>query len=288
MKKLIFFLAIFFLFLIILSALFTLFLQEAPISGKVALVKIEGPIIESKSIVDEIKGYVKDRSIRAIVLRVNSPGGGVAPSQEIYAEVKRAAAIKKVVVSMGSVAASGGYYVSSPATKIIANPGTITGSIGVIMEIPNFKELMDKLGIKTEVIKSGKHKDIASVFRGVGKEERDILQGLMNDVHEQFISDVAESRKLPLENVRKIADARVFSGRQAINIGLVDELGDLEHAIKVAATLAGIEGEPEVVTKKKKSPFMELIEGNISETILRYIPRFELKYEFVPQGGLSQ
>ncbi len=287
MKKAIFFIAVFFLFLMAISALFTVFLKDSPLTGRVALVKIEGPILESKSVVEEIRGYVKDRSIKAIVLRVNTGGGGVAPSQEIYAEVKRAAAAKKVVVSMGSVAASGGYYVASPATRIIANPGTITGSIGVIMEIPNLKEFMDKLGIKTEVIKSGKHKDIASVFRGVGKEERDILQGLMDDVHEQFVADVAESRKLPLENVRKIADARVFSGRQALNIGLVDELGDLQHAIKVAATLAEIDGEPEVVTKKKKSPFMELLEGNIPETFLKLLPKFELKYEFMPQGGVQ-
>ncbi len=285
MKKGILILAVFFLFLMILSALLTVFLKDASIGGKIALVKVEGPILESKSVVDEIRGYVKDRSIKAIVLRVNSAGGGVTPSQEIYAEVKRAASAKKVVVSMGSVAASGGYYIAAPATRIIANPGTITGSIGVIMEIPNLKEFMDKLGIKTEVIKSGKHKDIASVFRGIGKEERDILQSLMNDVHEQFISDVAESRKLSKENVRKIADAKVFSGKQAIDIGLVDELGDLQHAIKVAANLAGIEGEPEVVIKKKKSPFLELIEGNVVETFFRLIPRFELKYEYMPHGG---
>ncbi len=287
MKKGVFFITVFFLVLLVISALLTLFLKESPIGGKIALVKVEGPILESKSVVDEMRGYVKDRSIKAIVLRINSAGGGVAPSQEIYAEVKRAALAKKVVVSMGSVAASGGYYIASPATRIVANPGTITGSIGVIMEIPNLKEFMDKLGIKTEVIKSGRHKDIASVFRGIGKEERDILQSLMNDVHEQFISDVAESRKLPQENVRKIADAKVFSGRQAIDIGLVDELGDLQHAIKVAATLAEIDGEPEVVVKKKKSPFMELIEGNIAETIVKFIPRFELKYEFMPQGGVQ-
>lgn len=285
MKKAIFIIGVFFLFLIFFSALLTLFLKEGPIGGRIALVKVEGPILESKSVVDEIRGYVKDRSIKAIVLRINSAGGGVTPSQEIYAEVKRAASAKKVIVSMGSVAASGGYYIAAPATRIIANPGTITGSIGVIMEIPNIKELMDKLGIKTEVIKSGKHKDIASVFRGIGKEEREILQSLLDDVHNQFIRDVAESRKLPEEKVRKIADAKVFSGKQAVEIGLVDELGDLQHAIKVAANLAGIEGEPEIVVKKKKSPLMELIEGNITETIHRIIPTFELKYEFNPQRG---
>lgn len=285
MKKFFLIIAGFFLVLIVFSAFVTVFLKESSLVGRIALVKIEGPIIESKSIVDEIRGYVKDASIKAIVLRINSAGGGVAPSQEIYAEVKRAASVKKVVVSMGSIAASGGYYIAAPATKIVANPGTITGSIGVIMEIPNLKELMDKIGIKTEVIKSGKHKDIASVFRGIGKEEREILQSVLDDVHEQFIKDVSESRNLPQEKVRKIADARVFSGRQALEIGLVDDLGDLQHAIKVAATLAGIEGEPEIVVKKKKSPLFELLEGNIYETLIKSIPRFELKYEYIPQGG---
>src|SRR5208283_4701195 len=252
-KKTCIIVAVFFLFLIVLSGLFTLFQQKISFGGKVALVRIEGPIIEAKSTIDEIDGYIKDNSIKALVLRVNSPGGGVVPSQEIYNEVKRLAAKKKVVVSMGSLAASGGYYISAPANKIIANPGTITGSIGVIMEVPNVKALLDKVGVKTEVIKSGKHKDIASPFRGIGKEERDILQGVMDDVHAQFIAAVSEGRKMPIDKVREIADGRIFSGRQAIKAGLVDELGDLDYAIKAAAKMAGIKGEPEVITKKEKN-----------------------------------
>src|SRR5208282_2344231 len=231
-KKTCILVAVFFLFLIVLSALFTFFQRKISFGGKVALVRVEGPIMEAKSIVDEIDGYVKDDSIRALVLRVDSPGGGVVPSQEIYDEVKRAAAQTKVVVSMGSLAASGGYYISSPANKIVANPGTITGSIGVIMEVPNVKVLMDKIGVKTEVIKSGKHKDIASPFRGMGEEERAILQSVMDDVHAQFIAAVSEGRKMPIDKVREIADGRIFSGRQAIKAGLVDELGDLDYAIK--------------------------------------------------------
>ncbi|BCB95392.1 multidrug transporter [Dissulfurispira thermophila] len=249
---------------------------------KVALVNIEGPILHAKQTVDEIKEYVKDKSIKAIVLRVDSPGGGVVPSQEIYEEVRKAATQKKVVVSMGSVAASGGYYISAPANKIIANPGTITGSIGVIMEVPNIKGLMDKIGVKTEVIKSGRHKDIASVFRGIGKEEREIIQGVMDDVHEQFIKAVSDGRKIPVENVKKIADGRIFSGRQALKVGLVDELGDLEYAIKTAAKIAGIKGEPEVVTKKEKSTLLELLNGRISESVSKVVPKIELKYMYMP------
>jgi protease-4 len=266
----------------VISAIFTLFQKEMPVKERVALVRVEGPMMESKSVIEEIKGYVKDRSIRAIVMRVDSPGGGVVPAQEIYEEVRKAVKAKRVVVSMGSVAASGGYYISSPADKIIANPGTITGSIAVIMEIPNIKELMDKLGIKTEVVKTGKYKDIASIFRGIGKEEREIIQGVMDDVHEQFIKAVSDGRKMPLDDIRKIADGRIFSGRQAKEIGLVDELGDLEYAIKTASRLAGIKGEPEIVEKKEKYPLLELLKGKFPEGWLRVIPRTELKYLYIP------
>ncbi len=272
----------FIVLLIVLSALFTFFERKVAFGGKVALIRIEGPIVEAKSIVEELDGYAKNDSIKAIVLRVNSPGGGVVPSQEIYSGVKRAAVRKKVIVSMGSLAASGGYYISAPANRIIANPGTITGSIGVIMEVPNIKKLMDKVGVKTEVIKSGKHKDIASPFREIGKEERDILQGVMDDVHEQFITAVSEGRKIPVEAVRKIADGRVFSGRQAIKAGLVDELGDLDYAVRTAARMAGIKGEPEIITRKEKSLLFDLFRGKLDESVSRIFPTSELKYMYVP------
>jgi protease-4 len=232
--------------------------------------------------VDEIKDYTKNMAIKAIVLRVDSPGGGVVASQEIYEEVKRAASKKKVVVSMGAAAVSGGYYIAAPASRIIANPGTITGSIGVIMEIPNIKGLMDKIGVKSDVIKSGKHKDLASAFRDMGREEREILQGLMDDVHEQFIQAVSEGRRMAIEDVKKIADGRVFSGRQALKAGLVDELGDLDYAIKTAAKMAGIKGEPEVVTKKERSPLLDLLQGKMPDAWSRIIPSAELKYLYMP------
>lgn len=274
--------AAFLITLLLLSAFLTLVQKDVVIKERIALVRVEGPLLEAKSTIDELKGHVKDKSIKAIVLRVNSPGGGVVPSQEIFDEIKKAVATKKVIVSMGSVAASGGYYISAPATKIIANPGTITGSIGVIMEVPNFKGLFDKIGVKSEVIKSGKHKDMASVFRGIGDEERKIVQGVMDDVHEQFINAVAEGRKMPVEQVREIADGRIFSGNQAKAAGLVDELGNLEFAIETAAKLAGIKGEPEVVSKKEKHALMELLKGEIPEGFLKYAPNLELKFQYMP------
>jgi protease-4 len=277
-SKVLLFSFLFILGLIIISLIYTAVNRSA--REKVALVRVEGPIIEAKSVVEEIKGYVKDSSVRAIVLRVDSPGGGVVPSQEIYEQVKKAKAAKKVVVSMGSVAASGGYYISAPADRIIANQGTITGSIGVIMVVPNLKGLLDKVGIRTEVVKSGKNKDLASVFRGIGDEERAIIQGVMDDVHEQFIAAVSDCRKIPIEKARAIADGRIFSGRQAITVGLVDEVGDLEYAIRSAAKLAGIEGEPEVISKAEKGALSRLLEGKMPEEISRVLPDFSLRYMY--------
>lgn len=282
MKKVCIVISLFIVLLIVISVIFTMFQKNIPLTEKVAIVRIEGPIFDSGNVISEIKEYVKDPSVKALILRVDSPGGAVAPAQEIYEEVKKAVTKKKVVVSMGSVAASGGYYVSAPANRIIANPGTLTGSIGVIMEIPNIEGLMDKIGIKTEVIKTGRHKDMASVFRKLGKEERDILQGVLDDVHEQFIKAVSEARKMPIETARKLADGRVFTGRQAIDAGLVDELGNLEDAINIAAKLAGIKGEPHVVSKKEKFSIIDILKGKFPKQLTDIVPSVKVKYLFVP------
>ncbi|MDA8078458.1 MAG: signal peptide peptidase SppA [Nitrospiraceae bacterium] len=282
MKKVCVALTVLVLVLLVVSLAFTLLQKSVPLTSKVALIRIEGPIMDSKSAVDEIKEYVKDASIKAIVLRIDSPGGAVAPSQEIYAEVKKAAASKKVVVSMGSVAASGGYYIACPATKIIANPGTLTGSIGVIMEIPNIEGLMSKIGIRTEVIKSGDNKDIGSMFRTMRKEERELLQGVMDNVHEQFIRAVAEGRRMKIEDVRKIADGRIFTGEQAAANGLVNELGTLDDAVRAAGKLAGIKEEPEVVTKKEKLSFIDLLRNKFPREITDVFPTVKIKYLYAP------
>ncbi|MBI5204923.1 MAG: signal peptide peptidase SppA [Nitrospirae bacterium] len=282
MKKACLFISGFLILLIIASVLFTLFQKNVHIGEKVAVVRIEGPIMDSKNSVDEIKEYIKDPSIKAIVLRVDSPGGAVAPSQEIYEEVKKATLKKKVIVSMGSVAASGGYYISAPANRIIANPGTLTGSIGVIMEIPNLEGLLNKIGVKTEVVKSGKHKDMASAFRSMGKEERAILQNVLDDVHEQFIKAVSEGRKKPLDDIKELADGRIFTGRQALEIGLVDELGSLEDAINVAAKLAGIKVEPEVVSKKESFSIIDILRGKFPKELSDVLPAVKIKYMLAP------
>ncbi len=282
MKKVFIFFTIIFLIAVVLSLLLT-FSQKNPLGEKVALVHVTGVIIDSSDVIKELKDYAKDSSIKAIIIRVNSPGGAVAPSQEIYNEIIKIKGKKKVIVSMGAIAASGGYYIAAPADKIVANAGTLTGSIGVIMELPNVSGLMDKIGIETQVIKSGKHKDIASVFKTLTPEEKKILQTVLDDVHDQFIKAVADSRGMTFEETKKLADGRIFTGRMAKEIGLIDELGGLEDAIMLAAELAGIEGEPEVVTKKEKFSFLDLIRGQFPQRLIGdAFSGIKLQYLFSP------
>jgi protease-4 len=282
LKKFIIVFAVLLVIVIIISLVLALLQKNLPIGDKVALIRIEGPILDSGNMIDELKDYVKDLSVKAIVLRIDSPGGAVAPSQEIYEEVRKAVSKKTIVVSMGSIAASGGYYIASPATRIIANPGTLTGSIGVIMEIPNMEGLMNKIGVKTEVIKSGKHKDIASVFRGINKEEREILQTVLDNVHEQFINAVSEGRNMLREDVLRIADGRIYTGEQALKAGLIDELGNLEDAVKAAAKLSGIKGEPSVVSKEEKFSLISLLRGKMPKELTDMFPSVSVKYLFTP------
>jgi protease-4 len=276
------------IFLIILIGLilisFLATIMESSLSyGKIAIVNVKGIIVDSKAVIEEIKQYRKNPAVKAIVLRVDSPGGAVVPSQEIYEEIKRTIKVKPVVVSMGAIAASGGYYISCPATKIIANPGTITGSIGVLIEIPNIKGLLDKIGVKAEVIKSGKYKDITSPLKPpLQSDEKEVLQRLIDDVHEQFVNAVSEGRKIPIEKVKKIADGRVFTGLKAKEIGLVDEIGDLDYTIKVAAQLGNIKGEPEIIMKKT-TILNELLKGDTESLIKRLLPTSQIYYLYLPQ-----
>jgi len=282
MKKFLFIFISVIIGLAILSYILTL-THTIPVGGKVGLVRVEGVILESEDVIEELKTFSKDPSVKAVVLRINSPGGAVAPSQEIYDEIIKLRKDKKVVASMGAVAASGGYYIASPADKIVANPGTLTGSIGVIMEIPNFEGLMKKIGVETRVIKSGKHKDIASVFKSMSEEERKILQALLDDVHEQFIKAVSDSRGIEYEKVKDLADGRIFTGKKAKELGLIDILGNLEDAVRLAGQLGGIKGEPQVVTKKEKFRIWDLISGYFpGEIVKEGFSGIRLKYILAP------
>lgn len=217
------------------------------IGDRIGVIEVVGPIMSSDRTVQAIVDFRTDDSIKGVLIRVDSPGGGVGPSQEIYTEVSRLAEAKPVVVSMGSVAASGGYYVSLPAHKVVANPGTLTGSIGVIMGFTNYQDLLEKIGLKSDVIKSGEHKDIGSPVRPMTEEDRQILQALIDDVHQQFVEHVAAGRDLEFEAASELADGRIYNGRQAKEAGLVDELGNFRDALTLLSSMASIEGEPNLV-----------------------------------------
>lgn len=223
-------------------------------AGKIAVVDIEGIISGSRDIIDRLHALRDDATIKAVVLRIDSPGGTVGPAQEIHAELIKLQKLKPVVTSMGSVAASGGYYIAAATQKIFANPGTITGSIGVLVEAANFEELLGKIGLRSEVIKSGAYKDTLSPTRTMQADERALIQAVVDNIHAQFVKAVAEGRSLTREKVLAIADGRILSGEQALEAGLVDEMGNLYDAIQSAADLAGIEGKPEVVYPKKEKP----------------------------------
>lgn len=222
------------------------------LSDTVVVVKLEGIITDPTDVTEQLRELEDNDNVKAVVLRIDSPGGSVGPSQEIYSAVKRLRKVKPVVASMGAMAASGGFYAAIAANKIVANPGTITGSIGVIVEFLNAEELLAKIGLKGRVIKSGKFKDTGSPLREMTPEEEKLLQDVINDVNSQFVAAVAEGRGLKVEEVERIADGRVFSGAQAKTLKLIDELGDLTDAINLSAKLADITGKPNVVYPEKK------------------------------------
>jgi len=254
---------------------------------KIAIVEIKGLIAQSAGIIEELNQYEEDDGVKAIILRIDSPGGGVGPSQEIHREVLKIKRKKKVVASMGSVAASGGYYIACASDLIIANPGTITGSIGVLMEFTNIEELFKKIGIKGVVLKSGEHKDIGSPFREMTLEEKRIIQGVIDNVHQQFIQAVADGRKLDRAKVAQVADGRILTGEQAKQFGLVDQIGNLQDAIDTTAKMVGIEGKPNILYPKKRFSLLELLIRELTSAILEilYEKGFELNYRlFFPAG----
>ena len=235
--------------------------QSAPIGDKVAVIDVTGTISRTETIVDQIHQYRDDQGVKAIVLRINSPGGSVAPVQEIYSELKKLE--KPIVASMSSTAASGGYYIAAIADEILANPGTLTGSIGVIMQFTKLKGLYEKIGLEQQVVKSGKFKDTGSPMRNLTDEERELLQATLDDVHNQFIDAVFEGRQAHLtrEDIVALADGRIFSGQQALEHKLVDQLGNLTDAIDRAGKLGGISGKPKGVRTKRKPSMLERILG---------------------------
>ena len=235
---------------------------------KIAVVPIEGQIFESDRVVSQLRDYADNGSVKGILIRINSPGGVVSPAQEIYDEIKRIRAEydKPVVVSMGSVAASGGLYIACAGDFVFANPGTLTGSIGVILQYPIMEGLMDKIGVDHETIKSGDVKDVGSPFRQPTVEDSLMLQAAIDDIHKQFVDVVADDRGLEREDVLKIADGSIFTGNQALGLGLVDSLGSQEAAIRYLAELAGMKGDVDRVRPRiKREPSLLDLLGSLKQ-----------------------
>ena len=257
-------------------------------SGEIALVRIQGMLMDSQNIVRQLSDYRHNPGVRGILLRIDSPGGAVAPAQEIYSEIMKLRADHKTVyASMGTVAASGGYYIACAADYVLANPGTLTGSIAAVMAFSNIEELTNKIGVKPVIIKSGKYKDVGSPLRAMNPEERKLLQNVVDDVHQQFVQAVAKGRGLSVSEVKEIADGRIMTGQQALKLKLIDEIGGLEKTLELLAKKIGVEGRPKVIEEKEKTPFFDwLLQSSLPSRLAATLmpaslPR--LQYVWFPQ-----
>lgn len=236
--------------------------------SRIGVVEVSGPIADPKQVLEDLQTFEDAGHIKGIVVRIDSPGGAVGPSQEIYDAIGRVRRNKKVYASMGSMAASGGYYIAAAAEKIYANPGTLTGSIGVILQQPNVEGLLRWAGVSMTTITSGQMKDSGSPFRQMTQAERAYFEGMLADVHEQFVGAVAKGRGLDIEVVRPYADGRVFTGRQAQEWKLVDELGGLEEAVAALGTEVGIQGRPEVQYPHRERKLIEELLGEPATALI--------------------
>jgi len=272
---------IFFLFLGGMSLLFSSFIPRGSntdiFAGRegVGIVELKGLIVSSEQILKNLKELRNNPDVKSIVLRIETPGGAVGASQEIYSEVKRTNEVKPVVASMGSLGASGGYYASLGAGQIIANPGTMTGSIGVIIKFPNLEGLYEKIGYKSEVIKSGPLKDIGAINRPLSEKERKLMQDLIDNVYHQFVRDVAAARSMPEETILELADGRVYTGEQALEVGLIDSLGNFTDAITLAADLGGLDTKnPKLIypSMDRKFSLLNLLTGAEQSLVDNFAP----------------
>jgi protease-4 len=251
------------------------------VGERIGVVVLRGFIGDPQQTVEALRDFREEDEVKAVILRVESPGGAIAPSQEIHDEVKRTAAAKPLVVSMGAVAASGGYYVSAPATRIVANPGTVTGSIGVILQTQEIHALFDRLGLRPRVLKSGPLKDAGSPFREMTDADRTLLQGIVDDMFDQFVEAVAEGRGMDREDVLALADGRVYSGRQARDHGLVDQLGGFWEAVEVARDEAGLARPPKLeYRKRERRSLLRWVLGDDAQALdgLEALGSFPLRY----------
>ncbi|WP_180143489.1 signal peptide peptidase SppA [Desulfoluna butyratoxydans] len=260
---------------------------EAPVLEEgVGVVEITGVISDSQQVLDDLKYFRDADEVKAIVVRINSPGGGVGPSQEIYRSLMKTRELKPVITSMGGVAASGGYYAAAATDGIVANSGTITGSIGVIMGYTNFRQILDKIGLEPVVFKSGDMKDAGSPTREMTEQERAYLQKLVTSLHAQFVRDVAQARELEVPEVAKLADGRIYTGEEALALGLVDRLGNFEDALEWAAELGGLEGMSEAIyPPRPKEKMIDYLMDNAAVRISSALQPSEVGPSFLYRMG---
>ena len=283
LAKRLLFLALILLALVGISSITSEWVQQGT-KNRIGIVDITGLITDSQYITNQVKKFRQDKRIRGIILRIDSPGGAVGPSQEIYDEVlKTRESGKTIYASMGALAASGGYYIASAAEKIFANPGTLTGSIGVIMAFSNAKGLMEKIGLQPEIVKAGEYKDIGSPARAMTQKERNLLQSVVTDVHQQFIEAVASGRDISVAEVTKIADGRILTGRQAYSLNLVDQLGGLQVSIDQLAHKVGIIGSPKIIKETPRVGFLDwVLKSTVNQSLINRssIPSLQYTWYF--------
>ena len=283
LAKRLLFLALILLALVGISSITSEWVQQGT-KNRIGIVDITGLISDSQYIVNQVKKFRQDKRIRGIILRIDSPGGAVGPSQEIYDEVlKTRESGKTIYASMGALAASGGYYIASAAEKIFANPGTLTGSIGVIMAFSNAKGLMEKIGLQPEIVKAGEYKDIGSPARAMTQKERNLLQSVVTDVHQQFIEAVASGRDISVAEVTKIADGRILTGRQAYSLNLVDQIGGLQVSIDQLAHKVGIIGSPKIIRETPRVGFLDwILKSTVNQSLINRssIPSLQYTWHF--------
>jgi protease IV len=273
---------IFIIIIVVFVTSFLIGLTGKSFGDKIGVVEIDGVITDSTELLADIVKFREDDAIRGVILRINSPGGAVAPTQEIFREVQKLRGKKKVFVSMASVCASGGYYIAAAGERIYANPSTITGSIGVIMEQPVFEELMKKIGVQTNTLKAGEMKDTGSPFRKMRDDERVYLNSVLQDIHQQFIKDIAGARKMSTEIAAKLSDGRIYTGTQAKNLGLVDSIGSLYDALEDLQRVLNIKGKPVLVYGKKPFSFWRILAASLSKEITSRFVSEAFQYKYNP------
>lgn len=255
---------LFFLFISFLFSFILLLIREkVPHGPKIGVLEVKGVVLDSAEYLKALEELREREDIKAVVLRIDSPGGAVGAVQEVFEELRRLRSVKPLVVSMGGVAASGGLYLALSGQKIFANPGTITGSIGVMIQLPNMEKLMEKIGVSAEVIKSGPYKDTGSALRGLTPEEKRYLQEKVDLLHGQFVRAISEERKMPLQKVKEIANGKIYTGEEAQKLGLIDEIGNFYRAVEEAKKLAQLKKATLIFYPQKKGYLERFIEEKL-------------------------